>query len=42
MESSMGSQKVDEAAINATLKSEMDKINESLSKINSLLNVTLF
>jgi len=32
---------VDEAAINATLKLEMDKINSSLSKITQLINVTI-
>jgi len=30
--------KVDEAAINASMKLEMDKINDSLAKITQLLN----
>jgi hypothetical protein len=34
--------KVDEAAINATMKMEMDKINDSLSKINQMLNVIIY
>ena len=31
---------VDEAAVNATIKSEMDKINQSLARITQCLNVS--
>lgn len=34
VESVKNTDKVDEAAINATLKLEIDKINDSLAKIN--------
>ena len=38
LESSDKSSDLEEAAINATLKAEIDKINQSLSKINTALN----
>lgn len=33
--------KIDEAAVNATIKTEMDRINNSLAKITQCLNVNI-
>jgi len=38
-ESVMGEQ-VDDAAVNALIKAEVDKINDSLAKISQTLNVS--